>query len=77
MTKMIVSSKPGESSSASHITKDSIMPRLVLAKFARMLWKEIFEFRSRPAILLAILALSLGATLAAGNLNTKDSDRTV
>jgi ABC-type multidrug transport system permease subunit len=38
-------------------------------KFVRLLWKELFEFRSRPILLGTIVALSIGAAVAAGNLN--------
>jgi ABC-type multidrug transport system permease subunit len=43
--------------------------RILWTGFLRNLWKEIFEFRSRPILLGVIFGLSIGTTLAAGNLN--------
>ena len=39
--------------------------------FVRILWKETFELQSRPILLCMILALSVAATVAAGNLNIR------
>jgi len=43
-------------------------PALFFVRVFRILWKELFEYRSRPIVLCVIVALSIGATLAAGNL---------
>jgi len=44
---------------------------ILFVGFTRILWKEVYECCARPIPLSLILGLSIGATLAAGNLNIK------